>query len=94
MGCLKALKEEEIRIPEDISLITFDEHPYLDFLSTPLSCIAQPVSDISKIAIKYLFAQINNHDIKPTKVLLRPSIQIKESVKRLLAKTQKIDIKV
>lgn len=84
MGCIKALKEEDIRIPEDISLITFDEHPYLDYLSTPLSCIAQPVSDISKITIKYLLAQINNRDINPSNVLLKPTIQIKESVKKIV----------
>lgn len=83
LGCMKALKEENISIPKDISLITFDEHPYLDFLSTPLSCIAQPVEDISKIAVKYLLAQINKQDIKPKKVLLKPNLQLKESVSRI-----------
>ena len=80
LGCMKAFKENNISIPKDISLITFDEHPYLDFLSTPLSCIAQPVEDISKIAVKYLIAQINKQDIQPKKVLLKPNLQIKESV--------------
>uniref|UniRef100_UPI0032177B4C LacI family DNA-binding transcriptional regulator n=1 Tax=uncultured Draconibacterium sp. TaxID=1573823 RepID=UPI0032177B4C len=83
MGCMKALKEENVRIPEDISLITFDEHPYLDYLSTPLSCIAQPVSDISKIAIKILFAKLNNNDFKPSQVLLKPKLQMKESVRNI-----------
>ena len=80
LGCMKAFKENNISIPKDISLITFDEHPYLDFLSTPLSCIAQPVEDISKIAVKYLIAQINKQDIQPKKVLLKPNLQMKESV--------------
>ncbi|WP_073003273.1 LacI family DNA-binding transcriptional regulator [Mariniphaga anaerophila] len=83
LGCMKAIKEEGIRIPEDISLITFDEHPYLDYLSTPLSCVAQPVSDISKIAIKFLFAKINNAEFEPSQVLLRPELKIKESVRKL-----------
>ncbi|WP_372931893.1 LacI family DNA-binding transcriptional regulator [Mariniphaga sediminis] len=83
MGCMKALKEENIRIPDDISLITFDEHPYLDYLATPLSCVAQPVSDISKIAIKFLFAKLDNGDFKPSQVLLKPKIQIKESVGKM-----------
>ena len=83
LGCMKALKEENMSIPKDISMITFDEHPYLDFLSTPLSCIAQPVEDISKIAVKYLLAQINKQDIKPKKVLLKPNLQMKESVSRI-----------
>lgn len=83
MGCMKALKEENICIPDDISLITFDEHPYLDYLATPLSCVAQPVSDISKIAIKFLFTKLDNGDFKPSQVLLKPKIQIKESVGKM-----------
>ncbi|MEN6363248.1 MAG: LacI family DNA-binding transcriptional regulator [Bacteroidales bacterium] len=83
MGCMKALKEENIRIPEDISLLTFDDHPYLDYLATPLSCIAQPVSDISKIATKFLFARLNNDEISTKQVLLKPKLNIKDSVKRI-----------
>ena len=83
MGCMKALKEENLRIPNDVSLITFDDHPYLDYLSTPLSCIAQPVSDISKIALKFLFSRIKNKDTKTNQVLLKPTMKIKESVRRI-----------
>lgn len=83
MGCMKALKEENIRVPDDISLITFDDHPYLDYLSTPLSCIAQPVSDISKIAVKFLFSKIRNQDVKTSQVLLRPTMKLRDSVSRI-----------
>lgn len=84
MGCMKALKEEKIKIPGDISLITFDEHPYLDYLSTPLSCVAQPVSDISKIATKFLFSKINKKEIKINQILLKPEIKLKESIRRII----------
>jgi len=83
MGCMKAFREEHLRIPEDISLITFDDHPYLDYLATPLSCIAQPVSDISKIAVKFLFSRLEGHEIPTTQVLLKPKIKYKESIKRI-----------
>ncbi len=84
MGCMKALKEEKVRIPDDISLITFDDHPYLDYLATPLSCVAQPVNDISKIAIKYLFSRLKNKEVKPTQLLLKPTLMLKESVRTIL----------
>jgi len=84
LGCMKALKEMNIRIPEDISLISFDDHPYLEYLETPLSCIAQPVSDISKIAIKFLFSQINKEGNKNKQVLLKPQMKLKKSVKRIV----------
>jgi LacI family transcriptional regulator len=84
MGCMKALKEENIRIPQDVSIITFDKHPYLDFLSTPLSYVAQPVDDIIQIAVKYLFSRMQNKDMNVIKVLLKPQVVIKESIKTLL----------
>lgn len=83
IGCMKALKEENLRIPEDISLITFDDHPYLEYLSTPLSCISQPVKNISKIAVKFLFRKLNNEELPINKVLLKPQLKMRESVKRL-----------
>lgn len=83
MGCMKAFKEENISIPEDISLITFDDHPYLDYLATPLSCIAQPINDISKIAVKFLFSRLENQEISTKQVLLKPKIKYKESIKRI-----------
>jgi LacI family transcriptional regulator len=83
LGCMKALKENGYRIPEDISLIAYDDHPYLDYLSTPLTCVAQPVDDICKIAVRLLFSRINNEEIKASKVFLKPSIKFRDSVKKL-----------
>lgn len=84
MGCLKALKEENIRVPEDISIITFDDHPYLDFLSTPITSIAQPVEQICKIALRYLFSRLNEEEESiANQVILKPELKQRESVKRI-----------
>ncbi len=84
MGCLKALKEESVRVPEDISIITFDDHPYLDFLATPITCIAQPIEHICKIALRYLFSRLNDDEDKiSNQIILKPEIKIRESIKRI-----------
>ena len=83
LGCMKALKENNFRIPEDISLIAFDDHPYLDYLSTPLTCVEQPVDDICKIAVRLLFSLINNEKIKSKQVFLQPTLKFRDSVKQL-----------
>jgi LacI family transcriptional regulator len=85
MGYLKAHKDTYLRIPDDVSLITFDEHPYLDYLATPLSCIAQPVSDISKFATKFLFAKLKDQDATIRHLLLKPEIKFRKSVRRIIA---------
>jgi len=83
LGSMKALKDQGLRIPQDISLITFDDQPFMDYFETPLTCIAQPISDISKIAIKFLFARINNLKENTNQVLLKPEIKFKKSVKNI-----------
>lgn len=85
MGCMKALKEINLLIPDDISLITFDEHPYLDYLATPLSCIAQPVNDISKFATKFLFSKLKDHDVAIKHLLLKPEFKFRKSVRRIVS---------
>ncbi len=84
LGSLKAIEEEDLSIPEDISLIAFDDHPYIDFLSTPLTCIVQPEIDIAKLAIRFLFSIINEDSTETQQVLLKPRLKIRESVKSIL----------
>lgn len=84
IGCIKALREENLSIPEDVSLITFDDHPFLDYLATPLTCITQPTREICRIAIKYLFFMLTNKEIKQSQLLLKPELKYRKSVKRIL----------
>lgn len=81
-GALKALKEAGLDIPEDISLITFDDQPYLSFLSTPITSVKQQRSAIGDIATKLLIDQIesgtgtdNKGIILPTKLIIRNSVK-------------------
>ena len=80
---MKALKEEELSIPDDMSLITFDDHSYLDYLATPLTCVTQPAREIYHIAIKYLFFMLSKKDIVFKQVLLTPELIYRKSVGRI-----------
>lgn len=84
MGCIKALKEESIKIPYDMSLITFDDNPYLNYIDPPLTCISQPVEDICKIAVKILFSSITKTDTSPKQVLLKTQLKVKASVRNIM----------
>ncbi|MFO7257423.1 MAG: LacI family DNA-binding transcriptional regulator [Bacteroidota bacterium] len=84
LGCIKAMREENVAIPDDISLITFDDHPFLDYLATPLTCISQPTRDICRMAIKHLFFKLENKEIGEKQVLLKPELKYRKSVRNLL----------
>ncbi len=71
MGCMKALKENGFHIPNEISLIAFDEQPYFELLSPPLTAIKQPMEAIGKVAVETLFElldgkKVSHQMLKPT----------------------------
>jgi LacI family transcriptional regulator len=80
IGSIRALNEEGLKIPEDISIITFDDSPFLELLSTPISCVAQPLKEISLTAIKFLLAKLKNEEIPNPQILLKPKLLIRDSV--------------
>jgi LacI family transcriptional regulator len=57
-GAIRAIAEEGLSIPEDISLLSFDDHYYSAFLAAPLTAVAQPKEEIGLFAVKLLCNQL------------------------------------
>jgi LacI family transcriptional regulator len=58
LGALRAICEEHLRVPEDISIISFDEQPYSNLLATPMTTVSQQIHEMGKIAMQMLYRQI------------------------------------
>lgn len=85
LGVLKALKEAKISIPKEISVVSFDNSSYLDFLDVPVTSIAQPITQIAQLAVKLLLEQINDpglalRDESERTILLDSTLINRESV--------------
>jgi len=84
LGVIHAIKEENLRIPEDISIVSFDDHSYANYLSTPISTIVQQKDEMGVIASKLLTDQIESGIRYNTKgVVLPTKLVIRKSVKKL-----------
>lgn len=84
LGAMRALQEEGIRIPDDISVITFDDHVMMDFLATPLTCVTQRASEMGAIAGKMLLEQLEStEDSKPRGLFLPTTLVERKSVKSI-----------
>ena len=83
VGLLRAIYEKHMSVPEDISVFAFDEQDFDYALSTRVSCVIQPVEDISRNAVDILLEKMKNHD-KPYEVrVVKTRMQETGSVKRL-----------
>ena len=84
LGAIRALGEEQLKIPDDISLISFDDTPFSVCLATPLTTVAQQCSSIGEVAVKLLFDQIQSSRRQTHGGILLPTnLVVRQSVKRL-----------
>jgi LacI family transcriptional regulator len=74
LGALRALAERKLKFPEDISLVTFDDAPFAEYLSSPLSVIRQDIESIGRIAAELLVEQIQTGR-KPKQLLHRVPVE-------------------
>jgi LacI family transcriptional regulator len=81
LGALTALSEEGLKVPDDMSLITFDDQPYLNLLATPMTTVAQQNEEMGAIATKLLIEQIDSPRrsdpvgiVLPTRLVVRNSV--------------------
>ncbi len=83
-GAMRALKEEGLSIPNNISLITFDDLPYLDFLSPSITAVEQQGNEIGNIATKILIDQIETgRSYESEGIFLPTKLTIRNSVKKI-----------
>ena len=64
IGALKAFTQLKVRVPEDISIIGFDNIPFSDCTYPPLTTIAQPTYLMGQKAVETLIKLINKKKIK------------------------------
>lgn len=59
-GAYQAIKEAGLRIPEDISIIGYDDIPLSSLIEPPLTTVHQPAYDMGKAGCELLMQRINS----------------------------------
>lgn len=67
LGALRALAEHRIDIPEEVSLVSFDDIEGVEHFSVPLTVVSQPLEEIGQIATRLLFESIDGIATKDAK---------------------------
>lgn len=84
LGAVKAVHESGLRIPDDISVISFDDNLLFNYLDPAITCIGQPTEEIGSLAVKLLIRAIREPETTASRVHLPPSLVVRRSVRNLL----------
>lgn len=81
MGVLKALKEMKIRVPEDISVISFDDHDFFEILNPSITAISQPSEDVGLNVANLLLQRITGeYEGSGRTIMLNCQLILRDSV--------------
>ena len=83
IGILNALNNCNIRVPEDVSILNYNNTVYSAFVNPPLSSISINSEYMSKIAVDLIIKQFESKEYYPIQVSVFPEILERESVKKL-----------
>ncbi|MBE7554625.1 MAG: LacI family DNA-binding transcriptional regulator [Anaerolineales bacterium] len=78
LGTLHAFKERKLHCPEDISLVSFDDHDWAPLFAPPLTVVRQPTYQLGQTAAKLLLKMINHQEFEnpsplPVELIIRES---------------------
>ena len=82
IGALCAAHECGVSVPDEISVVGFDDIELARFSSPPLTTVAQPKARIAALAVDMLLERIEGHRQVPRKVVLQPELRVRHSCGR------------
>ncbi len=79
-GTMAALKAAGKKVPDDISVIGFDDSEWAALMDPPLTVVAQPIVELGTRAAQMLMRRISRGRVKtPRAVVLKPELIVRDS---------------
>ncbi len=86
LGAMKALSEEDIKVPEELSLVAFDNLSMSEVTSPPLTSVNVPKRQIGQVALDMLYLKLNHRADRAPMVNLISTEIVKRGSATLLKK--------
>lgn len=80
-GAIKSIRKKGLRVPEDISVIGYDDHEFAATLG--LTTVAQPVKFLGQLAASQIMVKIEKPDSNSAQMKVPTALVIRDSVKNL-----------
>lgn len=81
MGAINALRDNNIRVPEDVSVIGFSNMVMSDVFYPKITTVAEPMYDMGSIAMRMLIKLLNKKDVDQKHYVLEHKIIERNSCK-------------
>jgi len=89
IGGIKVLLRKGYKIPDDVSVVGFDNVKYAEFIEPELTTIAQPIYEMGSTACKLLVNILNGVEVENKKVYFEPTLIVRATTEGTSCTTSK-----
>jgi DNA-binding LacI/PurR family transcriptional regulator len=79
LGAIRAIQEEGLQVPRDVSVVGFDDIPWAAFHTPSLTTVRQPLARMGEIAAETLINMIEREEKQPPEIAIEPTLVVRES---------------
>jgi LacI family transcriptional regulator len=79
LGAMRAFQEAGLRVPQDISVIGFDDIQGAAFSNPGLTTVRQPLADMGRLAAQTLLSRIEGATDCPAEIPIEPELVVRQS---------------
>ncbi|HEX9111480.1 MAG TPA: LacI family DNA-binding transcriptional regulator [Terriglobales bacterium] len=82
IGAIRAIQEEGLRVPHDISVVGFDDIPWAAFHTPSLTTVRQPLNRMGQMAAETVIQMIEHPGENSSEIVIEPTLVVRESTGR------------
>ena len=79
IGAIRAIQEQGLRVPQDVSVMGFDDIPGAAFHTPSLTTVRQPLTRMGEVAAQSLLERIEGKKDYPAEIAIEPDLVVRES---------------
>ena len=79
LGVTEALRRGRLTVPQDISIVGFDDLPLVRWSSPPLTTVSQPLVEMGRLAVQTVQRLVRGEQLESTRVELATTLVVRDS---------------
>jgi LacI family transcriptional regulator, repressor for deo operon, udp, cdd, tsx, nupC, and nupG len=79
LGVVRGVRRDGLRVPDDVSVIGYDDSALMTCTDPPLTTVRQPIEPMGRSAVATLISQINGTAVSTEELLFEPELVVRAS---------------
>jgi DNA-binding LacI/PurR family transcriptional regulator len=79
LGAIRAARRARLRVPDDVSVVGYDDSPFMTCTEPPLTTVRQPIEAMGQAVVRLLVREVAGDTVPADELLFEPELVVRGS---------------